>query len=114
MGRWGQLLADIAGDPAPADASARRARAVEGAEGSGPDATPVPGDVAARAVVRCQRRAERAEAELADLRRDAARTVLELRREVAYWRLRAEGLPEDRASSQARDGWPVIDTVWEG
>lgn len=40
---------------------------------------------------RLQRRAERAEAALADLRRDATRAILGLRRQVAYWRLRSTG-----------------------
>lgn len=50
------------------------------------------------ALAKQRARAERAEAALADLRRDSARAILGLRRQVTYWRLVAGGAePADAA-----------------
>jgi hypothetical protein len=69
------------------------------------DAVSVPGrfarELAAaddQALNRLRARAERAEAALAELRRDSARAILGLRRRVEFWRLVAAGLgPIDAA-----------------
>ena len=64
-------------------------------------------------VERLRARAERAEATLADLRRDSARAILGLRRQVTFWQLVAGGLDHAEAARQAglaepldRDGEP--------
>ena len=51
-----------------------------------------------RELLSLRKRAERAEAALAEHRRDAARAIRALQAEVAYWRLRAAGRPPAEAA----------------
>lgn len=50
---------------------------------------------------RLRARAERAEAALAEQRRLAAQAIRGLQAEVAFWRLRAEGVPTGAAAARA-------------
>jgi hypothetical protein len=53
------------------------------------------------AIVRLRGRAERAEAELAGQRREAARAIGALQAEVTFWRLRAQGASVAEAAAGA-------------
>lgn len=58
---------------------------------------------ASNMTARLRARAERAESELADLRRDSSRAIHGLRKEVAFWQLVATGV--DRAEAARLAGF---------
>lgn len=58
---------------------------------------------------RLRARAERAEAALAELRRDSARALLGLRREATFWRLVAGGMDRASAARESDLSGPIDD-----